>query len=199
MLIYYEQSMNLKKYIEDVKSYIKTHESDIKVGVPIVVFVVALVGAIMFATYRNMPNIVYQPVKACSLLTPAEAQSMLGERVISVEKDKPVIVKDLATSKCSYTDENPDQNGMMVAAVAVRSGINDKGVAQNKADFAAAKAGKAVEEVKGLRGSAYFDNEKGLLNILDGRSWIILNYGVGAAQEANSIEKAIEFAHKVQN
>lgn len=189
--------MDLKEYFKNVQTHIKAHEKDIKIGVPIVVFVVAIVGMIMFATYRNMPNIKYQPTKACDLLTPAEAQELLGDKVIGVDKNKPVISGDTATSKCSYTDENLDQNSMMVAAIAVRSAINDKGVKQNKADFNASKAGKSVEEVTNLKGSAYFDKEKGLLNVLSGRNWIIMNYGIGAAQQANSVDKALELAHKV--
>lgn len=177
--------------------YIKAHENDIRIGAPIIFVVVALVGLIMFATYKNMPHIVYQPVKACDLLTPAEAQDLLGDKIIGVDKNKPVISGDTAISKCSYTDENPDQNSMMVAAIAVRSGINDKGVKQNKADFKASEKGKDVEDVNDLSDSAYFDKEKGLLNVLEGNKWIILSYGVGEAQGANSLDKLLELAHKV--
>ena len=190
-------SMSLNKYAQGVKKFIKAHENDIRVGLPMVLIVVFLVGLIMFATYRNMPHIVYQPAKACDLLTPEKAQDLLGEKVIGVERNKPVISGDTAISKCSYTDENPDENNMMVAAVAIRSGINDKGVKQNKTDFKLNKSADNVEEVKDLGNSAYFDSASGQLNILDGRRWIIVNYGVGSSPETNSVDKAVELAHLI--
>lgn len=189
----------MNDYIQAVKSYIKKHKKDISTASPIILTAVFLIGVIMFATYASAPQIVYQPVKACDLLTPSEAQDLLGDKVISVDKNDPVISGDTATSKCSYTDRNPDQDSMIVAAVAIRSGINDKGIKQNKADFSASQSGKDTEAVKGLGDDAYFNKELGQLNILNDRQWIILNYGVGSAPETNTLNKAIDLAHKVLN
>jgi hypothetical protein len=86
---------------------------------------------------------------------------------------------------------------MIVAAMTVRSGINDKGVEQNKTEFSVGRPHKNIEIVKDLGDNAYFNQTLGQLNILDGRKWIILSYGVGSAPEANTVDKAVELAHKI--
>lgn len=86
---------------------------------------------------------------------------------------------------------------MLVAAIAVRSGINDKGVDQNKTEFATSKQGKSNEVVKDVGDSAYFNKELGQLNVLDDRKWVILSYGAGSAPQANTVDKATELAKKV--
>ncbi|MCA9335096.1 hypothetical protein KC953_03050 [Candidatus Saccharibacteria bacterium] len=189
--------MTFEQYAKKVREYVKSHEADFRIAVPSVLIVVFLAGLVMYATYQNMPNIVYQPAKACDLLTPEKAQDLLGEKVISVERNKPTITGDLAVSKCSYTDENPDQNSMVVAAIAVRSGINDEGIKQNKADFKSAMDSEGVEEVKDVGSSAFFNYESGQLNVLHDDKWIIVSYGVGTAPEANTVEKAVELVHKI--
>lgn len=191
--------MSLNTYVLAVKKYLASHEADFRLAVPSTLVVLFLVGLVMYATYKDMPHIVYQPVKACNLLTPEKAQELLGEKVINVERNKPVITGDTAVSKCSYTDENPDQNSMMVAAIAVRSGINDKGIKQNKSDFNKLMSSDGVEVVNDIGKSAFFNYELGQLNVLYNDKWMIVSYGVGTAPEANTIEKAVELTHKIIN
>ena len=191
----------MEQYIKSAKTYITDHKKQFTIGAGVVVgtIILALVAAVVL--YNSKPHYSYQPVKACDLLTPAEAQDLLGDRVISTEKNAPAVVGDVATSKCGYTDENPDANQTLVAAVAVRSAVNDKGVAQNKSDFTLARSNnsRTIQDVKDLGESAYFNNVNNQLNVLSGHSWIILNYGIGSAPETNTIDKAIELAHKVLN
>lgn len=192
-----QYTQHLQKHMQTIKDYLVAHRQDIKIATPIVIIVTALVGTIAFAALHDMPNIVYQPVKACDLLTLPEAKELLGEKLNGVDKNEPIISGETATSKCSYTDLN--QNQMMVAAVAVRSGINDKGVSQNKSDFALAKSNDGNETVVGVGDSAYFTKASGQLNVLSGRKWIIISYGVGEHPEANTIEQAVKLAKIVLN
>jgi hypothetical protein len=188
--------MKLKQYVHTTKRYI-AERSELFVGVAIIAVLGAIVAVIVIAVQLSGPKIDYQPFKACDLLTPAEAHSLLGDKVISTDSNDPTIVGNMASSKCGYTDENSNQDEMMLAAVAVRSGINDTGVAQNKTDFTNAKTTSAGESVTGIGDSAFFNKTNGQLNVLKGHQWYIISYGVGAAPEANTIDKALVLARKV--
>jgi len=186
----------MNHYISVMKTFFITHKKKFITGLYIFLGLAAIAFVVALIIY-NTPK-TYQAAKACDLLTPAKAQDLLGDKVISLESNAPIISGDTATSKCSYTDSNPDKNKMMVAAIAVRSGINDKGVLQNKNTFMSNKAAnKNVETVNGLDGDAYFNAQLGQLNILRNREWIILSYGVGTAPETNTIEGATKLANTV--
>lgn len=182
----------MKNAIETTKTYITTHKRD---SIIILVLTLVVAGLIALFIYNNMSRIVYQPTDACDMLTPAKAQDLLGEKVISVDTKGATVSGDIAISKCSYTDSSENKDLMVVAAIAVRSGINDKGVQKNKIDFATSRANDTVEDVKNLGESAYFNPLRGQLNILDGRRWIIVSYGFGTSPEDNDINKAIELAN----
>jgi hypothetical protein len=184
----------MQHYIHTATTYVISHKREFAIGGTLVVIFAVLVALFI---YNNPNKVVYQPTNACDLLTPAKAQDLLGEKVISVDTKGATISGDIAVSKCSYTDSVEDQSQMMVAAVAVRSGINDSGVEKNKTDFAASQSNKTVESVKGLGDNAYFNPTLGQLNILDGRRWIIVSYGIGASPDTNTIDKAIELANTV--
>jgi hypothetical protein len=193
MLLYYEQIM--KQYINKTKSYAAAHKKQFTSGAAILAIIV--VAGILVALFMyNDPSskIVYQPVKACDLLTPTKAQALLGDHMVGVDKNAPTITENVATSKCSYGDGNLDANQVTVAAVAVRTGINDAGVKQNKAEFTASKPGDHAQDVKNVGETAYFNNENGQLNILDGRDWLIVSYGLGNSPESNTADKSVELA-----
>lgn len=188
---------NLKKTFQTTKTYI-AERSDLFVGIGVVAGLVAIVGIIALAVQLSGPRIVYQPAKACELLSPAKAQDLLGDQVYSVDTNNPTIADNVATSKCAYTDRNQNTDLMKIAAVAVRSGINDEGDTKNKAEFAQAKRTVAgVQDVKNIGDSAFFNPSNGQLNILTGHMWLIANYGLASSAEANTLEKATELAHKV--
>lgn len=184
----------MKHYIHTARNYVINHKQEVAIGVIAVAIAVFLITLYI---YNNPNKIVYQPAEACKMFTPAEARDLLGDQIIDVNTTKPSISGNLATSKCSYTDSNPVKDQMIVAAIAVRSGVNDEGVAQNKKDFAMGKSDANAETVKDLGESAYFNKIRGQLNILDGRNWIILSYGFGRTPEENALDKAIELSRKV--
>lgn len=87
--------------------------------------------------------------------------------------------------------------GIAVTAIIVRSGVNDKGIEQNKREFTAGKPTQSVEPIKGLGDDAYFNQKNDQQNILNDRDWMIASYGVGSVPEANTVEKAIELANMI--
>ncbi len=190
----------MNTYLETLKDYITNHKHRLRI-VGLAALGVAIVGIViaLFA-YNNRvvtPDIVYQPVRACDLLTKSKAQEMLGNSVIAREGDQVIDDDGTATSKCSYTDTNSDQNAMKVVAVAVRSAINDDGARKNKADFTANQAANTVEEVTGVGDAAYFIPTNGQLYVQEGKTWMIFSYVVGLAPGADAREKTVELAHKL--
>jgi hypothetical protein len=188
----------MKKHIQTAKTYIAAHfkndNNEVTIGAVVIVIAAILVAMI---AYGLTPHYTYQPVKACDIFTPLKAQDLLGDKVYSADKNEPTVVNNISTSKCSYSDQNNDTTKLKVAAIAVRSGTNDAGVAQNKADFSASKTGKNFEIIQGVGDSAYFNHDLGQLNVLSGSKWILLNYGVGATPESNTVKDAIKLAKVV--
>jgi hypothetical protein len=187
----------MKDLYTPTRQYVSAHKDYFITGGWISLAVLIIIAVTMIYIYNVSPKIVYQPVHACDLLTPAKAQELLGKDVIASKPEKPVIADETATSKCSYTDENPSQDAMRVAALAIRAGINDEGVAKNKSDFEAAKANNAVEVIENLGESAFFNKTNGQLNVIKGYNWLIINYGVGTDPQSNTIEQATELARLV--
>jgi len=189
----------MNHYIHAAKNFIVTHKTE-AVIIAAAVLILALLTAVFL---YNLPkpvvvNVKYKATNACTLFTPDKAESLLGDHVISHGDTKPVLSgKNIAISKCGYTDTNPDQNQMRVAAVAIRSAINDEGVQQNKTEFATAKSVPTVQAVDNLGDSAFFDPQLGQLDILDGRMWIIVSYGAGATPQDNTLDNALTLAHKI--
>ncbi len=188
---------HINHYITTAKTFVTTYRKEcIIIASALGGMVVIGILAALFI-YNNPPRVVYQPVEACKLFTPAEAQDLLGEKVIGVDTKAPVISGDMATSKCSYTDTNPEASKMRVAAIAVRSGVNDRGIEQNKTAFGASTPNEGIETVREFGETAYYNPAVGQLHILRGREWIILSYGIGSAPETNTLDKAVELAKKV--
>ena len=187
----------MKERIEAIKTYVTGSGKELIIGIAIVIGALTLIPVIVLIVQNSGTKIVYPPVKACDLFTNAEAKELLGDKVIPGKTQEAVISDNTVTTRCSYTDANTDTDNLMVAAVAVRSGVNDEGVQRNKTEFAAGKSARGSEVVKALGDSAYFNHERGQLNILNGYDWIILNYGVGKTPEDNTIAKAVELAYKV--
>lgn len=184
----------MKQSIETAKTHIVTHQRNYLLGAIGFILVAVLVALFI---YNNPQKIVYKPQNACELFTPAKAQDLLGDHVINVNTDKVTIEGNIGTSKCSYTDSNPNQNQMKVAAIAIRSGINDGGIAENKAGFRGAKAQSGMQPVSGIGNDAFFNPNRGQLNILSDRLWILVSYGVGATPQSNSQADNLALAHKI--
>jgi len=189
----------MKKYLTTAKTYVSDHKKQFKLGGFIALGLAIISAIIVLVIYNTTPHVVYQPPNACNLFTNKEAIEVLGGEVISLGTALPVVSGDAAISKCSYTDKNNDANAMLVAAVAIRSGINDKGVAQNRAQFIASQSLTSTEVVKDLGDNAYFNSNLGQLDVYQGREWFIISVGVGAAPATNTLEDAIKLAHMVIN
>lgn len=182
----------MNEHLQKIKVLSKKHK-DLLVGFGVIAFLAALVGG--FAVLAAQNHVTYQPVKACDMVTLSEAKDLLGTKTLNSVNEKPVIEKDTAVSRCGYTDGNEIQGQMMVAAIIVRSGVNDKGVEQNKAQFIAGKPKKeGIETVEGVGDAAYYSAEIGQLNVLNGRDWLILSYGLGSDPLANTLENAKKLA-----
>ena len=187
----------MKQYAITAKAYVIAHKIEFITGASIIAAIAIIAVSVTLFVRATTPNVVYQSAKACDLFSFAEAKELLGDQVLTTTTQGPVISRDTAVSKCGYTDGNPDMNNALVAAIVVRSGINDKGVAQNKSEFTAGKPSKNVETVKDLGDDAYFNQELGQLNVLYDKMWVILSYGPGAAPQSNSPDKAVTLAKKV--
>lgn len=186
---------------ESLKAYIANNKPQLRT-VGIAVLITTLIGlAIGLFAYNNQPakapDIVYQPVGACDLLTAPIAKEFLGNQVIPREGDQVIDDDGTATSKCSYTDKNTDATAMRVIAVAVRSGIDDVGVAKNNADFAANQTANGAETVTGVGDAAYFIAANSQLHVKSGKMWLIISYVVGQAAPQDARSTEVDVARKL--
>lgn len=161
--------------------------------------ILGAIASIVFFIHNSIPKVVYQPVNACDLLSFDEAQQLLGDKAVPSGSKQVAVSGHLANSKCGYTDANPDTDSLVVAAISIRSGIDDEGTAKNKADFRSNNTGRNIEKVENVGDEAFFNHSLGQLNVLRGHDWIILSFGAGSAPESNTIENAILLANKVLN
>lgn len=187
----------MNQHVETTKEYIKKYKIEFIIGLVVVILAIAAIITVTIIARSSVPKIVYQPANACDLLTIAKAKELLGDNTVASGAKDPLVSGNTATSRCGYTDGNPDTQNMIVAAITVRSGIDDKGVQQNKTEFTNGKPTQAVEDVSDLGDGAYFNQQNGQLNVLNGRDWIIFSYGPGSAPESNTVEQAVQLAQKV--
>lgn len=180
-----------------MKKSLNTTQKNALIGAGIILIILGIGTTIGFAIYNSVPKIVYKPAVACELLTAPEVREILGENALNTNNSQPVVTKNTAISRCGYTNGVDDAAKAIVAAIVVRSGVNDEGVLQNKKDFASnAPNYTAVED---LGDDAYFDSETGQLNVIRDKEWIILSLGTADAPTLNSQEDTIKLAEKVLN
>ncbi len=190
--------MTMKRYVTRVKEYVFTNPRKVKIA--LVAFGILLGAAILggLFIYNNQSKIIeldYNPVVACTLLTKDEAKELLGRNVIDTNKNAVSVTESRATSKCSYSDDN--SGNMAVIGLAVRSAVTKAGIDENKRDFAASKAANQVETVEGVGDEAFYLPANGQLNILKGRAWLLITYGVGDDKSTYTLENAKKVATKV--
>lgn len=184
-------------HIQNTKIYIAENKKNLVTGLAITLGTIITIGIIALCIYNSTPKVVYQPTAACDMFSATKAKELLGDKTITSSIAAPTQSGDTALSNCGYTDGNPDTNNAIVAAIMVRSGINDKGVQQNKTEFSASQPATDVKTVKDLGDSAYFNQKLGQLNILNGRQWIIISYGVGSSPQTNTEDDAVKLARKI--
>lgn len=187
----------MNDYIEGLKQFARNNQKSLRTGAFTLLCVGVVIGLAALFAYNSqskLPNIVYQPTAACKLFTKEEAQELLGKQVIE-QASEPTISGNNATSKCSYTDTK--QDNFTLAAVAARNGINDEGVKKNNEEFAASRDANTTESIPGLGDQAFFNKANGQLNILSGRTWLILSFGSANDPQANTLDTAMRLAYKV--
>ena len=178
--------------------YIAEHRQLVGTSIIAVIGAAVLVGLFVYNQPRT-PKVIFQPTRACTLLSPAKAMDTLGNQVNQIAKDTPVRNGSVATSQCAYTDGNPDSSQMVEISIAVQSALNDIGVAENKSSYNADKKKDASvsQDVRRLGESAYFNANTGLLRILDGKRIILLNYKVGDNTTSKPLADVVALAHSI--
>ncbi len=179
------------------KNYILLHKKNVSLSAAVILGMLLLIAGLLWLISSNIPKVIYKPVAACELFSMNEAKMLLGPNAILGNSTTPIQSKNTAVSQCGYTDGNPNTASMIVAAVTVRSGVNDKGVEQNKAEFTAGRPKSGIEIIKNLGDSAYFNRSVGQLNILSGKRWVIISYGYGNTPEKNTITDAQTLAQLI--
>jgi hypothetical protein len=191
----------MKQYFEKAKEYVQDHKKEFTVGGSVALAIAFIIFGLALYSYNTaIPKVVYEPAVACQLLTLGEAKELLGPQAVNGISTNPTQTGYVATSKCSYSDgkfETTDAANAIVLAIIVRSGINDKGIALNKSQFANGKPTDNVETVNDLGDGAYFNKTLGQLNILKESTWIVISYGPGASPAMNTVEDAVAAAKKI--
>lgn len=186
----------MKQFIQTTRNYSLSYKKQIAATGIALLALAAIITVIIIVVQNSATKIIYQPTNACDLLTPTKAQELLGNASIHSGVQTPVVSDDTATSKCGYTNGNPDVNNMIVAAIIIRSGVNDKGIEKNKTEFDAGRPENA-QDVKQIGEKAYFNKSNGQLNVLKGYDWIIFSYGTGSSPSMNTLEDTVKLADKV--
>lgn len=187
----------MNRHLHSVKLYVSQHTQGLLTVLFAGVLLIAGIGLVVWFAYASAPKVVYDPKAACSLFTQKEATDLLGATTVRSSDEAPVVSRNTAVSKCGYTDGNRDTSKMVVAAVIIRSAVNDDGAIENKRDFVKSQPRGATEIVQGVGDAAFFNTANGQLSVLDGRDWIILSYGVGADPASNTKSQALKLADVV--
>ena len=181
----------MKSHLSIALSYIREHKQTIGTTTMAIIGIALLIGLFIY-NQPHGPKIVYQPARACDMLTPPKAIVALGDKVNNIEADKPAVSGNTATSKCAYTDASPSAAQRAEATLLVMSAINDAGIPQLKKDFTTLQTKTPhAQPVAGLGDSAYFDQDSGLLYILSGKKLVLLSYGISVSTDQNPVSKPI--------
>lgn len=180
----------MKDFWEKTKLFISRNLAQV-VTVAIIIALVSLGAAVsIYQSHR----LAYPATEACSLLTEATAKQVLGEKVIGITSGEPITEGDVSTSKCSYTDANPVEAEMKIAAIAVLSPRNASGETTITSSFQSAKSSSGIQAVRDIGDSAFFDKSIGQLNVLVDDIWMKFSYGPAESVEATTVDSQLDFA-----
>lgn len=142
----------------------------------------------------------YSVVKACDILTLAEAKQLMGEAATAGSNTAPASTDDINVDNCSYTNNATNVPAIRTATIMVRSALTEDGMSSNKEAFEAGGAAypSDAEAVAGYGDKAFWDPATHQLAILNGNAWIGIVYG-GTNPTANSLEDAKKVADLVVN
>lgn len=180
----------MNSFLEKSKLFLSRNRAQV-ITVAIII-AVACVGA-GISIYQSQ-KYAFEPVDACNLLTEDIAKELLGEKVIGITSGEPETENNIATSQCSYSDSNPNEDLMKVAAVSIMSPRNANGKETIKTGFESAKSSSAVQAVLDIGDSAFFDKSLGQLNVLQKNLWIRFSVGTGESIESTTIDDLLSFA-----
>jgi hypothetical protein len=190
--------LSMKDYLKKLKDvFHHRSQRDTIIGVSIIGAVVLVISVAIVLIYNAIPKVVYTPASACDLFTEQDARQILGDKALKSNESPGVQSNNVSLSRCGYTNGTGDVSSLVVAAVVVRSGVNDNGVEQNKNEFNDGRPNTGTETITDLGDSAYFNKRNGQLNVLEGKNWIVISYGVGSDPQSNKIEDAVQLARNV--
>lgn len=161
----------------------------------VVVFVVNKNSAIT----TNSSETTYKAVKACDLLTLDKAKTLLGDTATLSEFNDPETGEMIATSNCSYTNNETALPTLRVIHVSVRSALDKKGQESNITAFESTNGSIPAagdKEVTGYGEKAFWDTTVHRLAILKDNMWIRIGYG-SSDQTTNTLEDAKKAARLV--
>lgn len=117
-------------------------------------------------------------VKACDLLTLAEAKQILGSSATTGNNTKPTGTDSISVDTCSYTNNATNVSDIRIVTVMVRSALDNDGLDSNKEAFepgGAANPSSAVA-VSGYGDKAFWDPATYQMAVLNDNQWIGLVY-----------------------
>lgn len=187
----------MKSQLYTAMGYVREHKQVFGISVIVVIGAAILIGLFIY-NQPHGPQIDYQPTKACDMLTPSKAMDVLGNDVNNVEANKPVISGNVATSKCAYTDKKTNKDQQTQVSIFVLSAINENGIAQIKTDFTKLqKQTPHAQPVVGLGDAAYFNQDSGILYVINNKQLIMVYYGVGENVEPKPLADVVALAHEI--
>ncbi|MDN5819627.1 MAG: hypothetical protein L0H36_00195 [bacterium] len=184
----------MKDFLERIKLFISRNLAQV-ITVAAIIALVCLGAAVsIYQSHR----LAYPAVEACNLLTEATAKAMLGDKVNGIaSSEKPVTDGDVSTSDCSYTDLNPVETEMKIAALLVMSPRNASGETEINAVFKSDKSSSNVQAVRDIGDSAFFNKSLGQLNVLYKNTRFIFSYGLAESAEDTTVEDQLSFAKTI--
>lgn len=184
----------MKQQLSEALAYIRAHKQQFGTGA------IAIIGAaVLTALFIYNQPVTYAATNACELFTPAKAMDTLGDQVIQTGNTKAAVNNNVATSKCGYTDKNPDTSKKLIATIAVQSAVNDKGITSTQNVFNAHKEalGANAQTVDNLGTGAYYETTTGVLNILQEKRWVKVLYGVGEGPTSKPLTDVVALARVI--
>lgn len=129
--------------------------------------------------------------KACELLTPEDAKSLIGSNAVQLEgsgSENNATTDAVTVDNCSYSADGATLGDMKQLVIQVHHG----GSAQVKQAFENYKKDYPGEPVPEIGGTAYFATETKQVNILQGENWLFVGGGSMNGGDAANKELAIK-------
>lgn len=138
-------------------------------------------------------------LKACELLTLAEAKQLMGESATEGSNTSPTSSKDINVDTCSYINNATSVPAIRTVTIMARSALTNDGIDSNKQAFEASGAANqsGAVAVEGYGDKAFWDPTTHQLAILNGSTWIGIVYG-GTNPANNTLDDAKKVADLIK-